>query len=110
MQEDSVIWQLRSKPVVGFTKLEPVTFHVAIPWVYFHDYELKISQEMSDKLDDDKFDVYGIINFSAQTMNLFSPLVINTQSIGYQVLNAHGDYSTRDRITLNAVALHRLGT
>jgi flagellar assembly factor FliW len=99
-REDSVFLWLHSLD-------EPsLAFPVVLPWVFYWDYEVKLSDEDMHAINVERADqisIYCVVNVTENvreaTINLFSPVVINNgERIGRQVLNLAEGYSTRDRL------------
>jgi flagellar assembly factor FliW len=99
-REDSVFLWLHSLE-------EPsLAFPVVLPWVFYWDYEVKLSDEDMHAINVERADqisIYCVVNVTENvreaTINLFSPIVINNaERVGRQVLNLAEGYSTRDRL------------
>jgi flagellar assembly factor FliW len=99
-REDSVFMWLHSLD-------EPsLAFPVVLPWVFYWDYEVKLSDEDMAAINVERADqisIYCVVNVTENvrdaTINLFSPVVMNNaERIGRQVLNLAEGYSTRDRL------------
>jgi flagellar assembly factor FliW len=97
-REDSVFMWLHSLD-------EPsLAFPVVLPWVFYWDYEVQLSDEDMRLLDVERADqisIYCVVRVTANvreaTINLFSPVVVNNQErTARQILNAVEGYSTRD--------------
>jgi flagellar assembly factor FliW len=99
-REDSVFMWLHSLD-------EPsLAFPVVLPWVFYWDYEVKLSDEDMAAINVERADqisIYCVVNVTENvrdaTINLFSPVVMNNaERIGRQVLNLAEGYTTRDRL------------
>ena len=81
-----------------------LAFPIVLPWVFYWDYEVQLSDEDMRLLDVERADqisIYCVVRVTANvreaTINLFSPVVVNNQDrAARQVLNAVEGYSTRD--------------
>ena len=99
-REDSVFLWLHSLDEPG------LAFPVVLPWVFYWDYEVKLSDEDMHAINVERADqisIYCVVNVTENvreaTINLFSPVVVNNaERIGRQVLNLAEGYSTRDRL------------
>jgi flagellar assembly factor FliW len=99
-REDSVFLWLHSLD-------EPnLAFPVVLPWVFYWDYEVKLSDEDMAAIGVERADqisIYCVVNVTDNvreaTINLFSPVVVNNADrLGRQVINLAEGYSTRDRL------------
>ena len=99
-REDSVFLWLHSLDEPG------LAFPVVLPWVFYWDYEVKLSDEDMAAINVERADqisIYCVVNVTDNvreaTINLFSPIVINNaERLGRQVINLAEGYSTRDRL------------
>jgi flagellar assembly factor FliW len=81
-----------------------LAFPIVLPWVFYWDYEVQLSDEDMQLLDVERADqisIYCVVrvtpNVREATINLFSPVVVNNQDrTARQILNAVEGYSTRD--------------
>ena len=97
-REDSVFLWLQSvdDPALAFP--------IVLPWVFYWDYEVQLSDEDMRILDVERADqisIYCVVRVTANvreaTINLFSPVVVNNaERTARQILNAVEGYSTRD--------------
>ena len=95
---DSVFYWLQSmhSPALAFP--------VVLPWAFYWDYEVRISDEdlgAIDVTDVSQLSILCVANVGSDvrkgTINLFSPVVINVNdNRGRQVINTADGYSTRD--------------
>ena len=77
-----------------------------LPWVFYWDYEVKLSDEDMAAIGVERADqisIYCVVNVTDNvreaTINLFSPIVVhNGERLGRQVINLAEGYSTRDRL------------
>ena len=96
-----------------------LAFPVVLPWVFYWDYEVKLSDEDMAAIDvtrADQISIYCVVNVGADvrraTINLFSPIVVNNaERRARQVINTAEGYSTRDALfpdaeSLTPVAMH----
>jgi flagellar assembly factor FliW len=99
-REDSVFMWLHS------LEEGSLAFPIVLPWVFYWDYEVKLSDEDMAAINVERADqisIYCVVNVTENvreaTINLFSPVVMNNaERIGRQVLNLAEGYSTRDRL------------
>jgi flagellar assembly factor FliW len=99
-REDSVFLWLHSLDEPG------LAFPVVLPWVFYWDYEVKLSDEDMHAISVERADqisIYCVVNVTENvreaTINLFSPVVINNaERLCRQVINVAEGYSTRDRL------------
>jgi flagellar assembly factor FliW len=92
-------------PFFWLHSIEDATMAIPVtsPWLFFGDYELRITDADAARLElSDAQDAFVICvvrakpNLADFTINLASPIVINTPGrVGRQVLNDHGGYSVR---------------
>jgi len=83
---------------------DSVFLWLVLPWVFYWDYEVQLSDEDMRLLDVERADqisIYCVVRVSANvreaTINLFSPVVVNNaERTSRQILNAVEGYSTRD--------------
>jgi flagellar assembly factor FliW len=83
-----------------------LAFPVVLPWVFYWDYEVDLSDADMSAIGvsrADEISIYCVVNVGADvrnaTINLFSPIVVN--NVGRharQVINTIDGYSTRDRL------------
>jgi len=81
-----------------------LAFPIVLPWVFYWDYEVQLSDEDMRLLEVERADqisIYCVVRVSANvreaTINLFSPIVVNNaERTSRQILNAVEGYSTRD--------------
>jgi flagellar assembly factor FliW len=99
-REDSVFMWLHSLDDPG------LAFPIVLPWVFYWDYEVDLSDADMDAIGvsrADQISIYCVVNVGADvrnaTINLFSPIVINNaERRSRQVINTIDGYSTRDRL------------
>ena len=97
-REDSVFMWLHSLDEPG------LAFPVVLPWVFYWDYEVKLSDDDMAAINVERADqisIYCVVNVGEDvrraTINLFSPLVVNNaERLARQVINTAEGYSTRD--------------
>ena len=112
-REDSVFLWLHS------TSDPSLAFPVVLPWAFYWDYEVKLSDDDLGAIDVDnasQISILCVVNVGSDvrkgTINLFSPIVINNDNRdAKQVINTADGYSTRDRLFKSAanptpVAMH----
>ena len=83
-----------------------LAFPIVLPWVFYWDYEVKLSDEDMAAINVERADqisIYCVVNVGADvraaTINLFSPIVVNNgDRRARQVINTIDGYSTRDRL------------
>jgi flagellar assembly factor FliW len=83
-----------------------LAFPIVLPWVFYWDYEVQLSDEDMRLLDVERADqisIYCVVRVTANvreaTINLFSPVVVNNEErTARQILNAVEGYSTRDAL------------
>ena len=112
-REDSVFMWLHA------TTDPSLAFPVVLPWAFYWDYEVKLSDDdlaaISVK-NASQISIMCVVNVGSDvrkgTINLFSPIVINNDNReAKQVINTSDGYSTRDRLFTGAaqptpVAMH----
>ena len=99
-REDSVFLWLHSLDEPG------LAFPIVLPWVFYWDYEVKLSDEDMAAIHVERADqisIYCVVNVTENVreamINLFSPVVINNgERLGRQVINVAEGYGTRDRL------------
>ena len=99
-REDSVFLWLHS------LEDPALAFPVVLPWVFYWDYEVQLSDEDMGAIAVERADqisIYCVVkvgsNVRESTINLFSPVVVNNgERVARQVINAAGGYTTRDRL------------
>jgi flagellar assembly factor FliW len=97
-REDSVFMWLHS------TEDPSLAFPIVLPWVFYWDYEVDLSDADMAAIGVERADqisIYCVVRVTANvreaTINLFSPVVVNNQErTARQILNAVEGYSTRD--------------
>ncbi len=112
-REDSVFMWLHSVDDGG------LAFPIVLPWVFYWDYELKLSDEDMAAIGVERADqisIYCVVSVGADvrkaTINLFSPIVVNNDDRrARQVINTAEGYGTRDPLfpdqaNLTPVAMH----
>jgi flagellar assembly factor FliW len=100
---------VKQRPDSVFMWLHSVTdptlaFPVALPWAFYWDYEVKLSDDDLDSIGVDnasQLSIMCVVNVGQDvrkgTVNLFSPVVINNDTrTARQVINTAENYSTRD--------------
>jgi flagellar assembly factor FliW len=97
-REDSVFMWLHSvdDPTLAFP--------VVLPWAFYGDYEVKLSDDDLEGIEVDnpsQISIFCVVNVGSDvrrgTINLFSPIVINNdRRMARQVINTADGYSTRD--------------
>ena len=83
-----------------------LAFPVVLPWVFYWDYEVNLSDADMAAIGvqrADEISIYCVVNVGADvrnaTINLFSPIVVHNSSCrARQVINTIDGYSTRDRL------------
>ena len=98
---------------------EALAFPVALPWAFYWDYEVRVSDEDLESIsagDAADLTILCVANIGSDvrkgTINLFSPVVINNANQqARQVINTSDGYSTRDPLFRGAsdptpVAVH----
>ena len=96
-----------------------LAFPIVLPWVFYWDYEVKLSDEDMAAIGvtrADEISIYCVVNVGADvrkaTINLFAPIVVhNATRMAKQVINTAEGYSTRDLLfpdqeALTPVAMH----
>ena len=99
-REDSVFMWLHS------TEDPALAFPIVLPWVFYWDYEVDLSDSDMAAIGVERADqisIYCVVNVGADvraaTINLFSPIVVNNgDRRARQVINTIEGYSTRDRL------------
>jgi flagellar assembly factor FliW len=99
-REDSVFLWLQSADDGA------LAFPVVLPWVFYWDYEVDLSDADMAAIGVERADqisIYCVVNVGADvraaTINLFSPIVVNNgDRRARQVINTIDGYSTRDRL------------
>jgi flagellar assembly factor FliW len=99
-REDSVFLWLHSLDEPG------LAFPVVLPWVFYWDYEVQLSDEDMAAINVERADqisIYCVVNVTRNvreaTINLFSPVVVNNgERLARQVINLVDGYGTRDRL------------
>lgn len=99
-REDSVFLWLHS------TTDASLAFPVVLPWAFYWDYEVKLSDDDLATIDVEnasQISILCVVNVGSDvrkgTINLFSPIVINNDNrCARQVINTADGYSTRDRL------------
>jgi len=112
-RDDSVFMWLHS------TSDPQLAFPVVLPWAFYWDYEVKLSDDDLGAIDVEnasQISILCVVNVGSDvrkgTINLFSPVVINNDNrSAKQVINTADGYSTRDRLFKSAanptpVAMH----
>jgi flagellar assembly factor FliW len=112
-RDDSVFMWLHS------TTDPSLAFPVVLPWAFYWDYEVKLSDDDLAAIDVEnasQISILCVVNVGSDvrrgTINLFSPIVINNDNRqAKQVINTADGYSTRDRLFREAaqptpVAMH----
>lgn len=97
-REDSVFMWLHSMSDPS------LAFPIVLPWAFYWDYEVKLSDEDLAAIDvqnASQISIMCVVNVGADvrkgSINLFSPVVINNdQRVAKQVINTAENYSTRD--------------
>ena len=99
-REDSVFFWLHSldDPALAFP--------VVLPWVFYWDYEVQLSDDDMHAIGverPDQISIYCVVkvggNVRDATVNLFSPIVINNADrSARQVINGTAGYTTRDKL------------
>lgn len=96
-----------------------VAVPVTSPWLFFHDYEIRITEDEALRLRlTDTGDAYIVCIIRAAesladfTINLASPVIVNGATrLGRQVINGSGGYAVRhplfSEVALNEVQPHR---
>jgi flagellar assembly factor FliW len=83
-----------------------LAFPIVLPWVFYWDYEVKLSDEDMAAINVERADqisIYCVVNVTQNvreaTINLFSPIVVNNaERLGRQVINLAEGYSTRNKL------------
>lgn len=83
-----------------------LAFPVVIPWAFYWDYEVKLSDDDLAAIEvsnASQISIMCVVNVGSDvrkgTINLFSPIVINNDTReAKQVINTADGYSTRDRL------------
>jgi len=83
-----------------------LAFPVVLPWVFYWDYEVDLSDADMAAIGVERADqisIYCVVNVGADvraaTINLFSPIVVNNaERRARQVINTIEGYATRDRL------------
>jgi len=83
-----------------------LAFPIVLPWVFYWDYEVDLSDADMAAIGVDRADqisIYCVVNVGADvraaTINLFSPIVVNNgDRRARQVINTIDGYSTRDQL------------
>ena len=83
-----------------------LAFPIVLPWVFYWDYEVDLSDADMAAIGVERADqisIYCVVNVGADvraaTINLFSPIVVNNgDRRARQVINTIDGYSTRDRL------------
>jgi flagellar assembly factor FliW len=96
-----------------------LAFPIVLPWVFYWDYEVKLSDEDMAAIGvsrADEISIYCVVNVGADvrnaTINLFAPIVVHNETRkAKQVINTADGYSTRDALfpdqeALTPVAMH----
>lgn len=99
-RDDSVFMWLHS------TTDPSLAFPIVLPWAFYWDYEVKLSDDDLASIDVNnasQISILCVVNVGADvrkgTINLFSPVVINNDNrTAKQVINTADGYSTRDRL------------
>jgi flagellar assembly factor FliW len=99
-RDDSVFLWLHS------TTDASLAFPVVLPWAFYWDYEVKLSDDDLASIDVEnasQISILCVVNVGSDvrkgTINLFSPIVINNDNrSAKQVINTADGYSTRDRL------------
>ncbi|MBC7643546.1 MAG: flagellar assembly protein FliW [Thermoleophilia bacterium] len=99
-RDDSVFLWLHS------TTDASLAFPVVLPWAFYWDYEVKLSDDdlgSIEVLNASQISILCVVNVGSDvrqgTINLFSPIVINNDNrTAKQVINTADGYSTRDRL------------
>lgn len=81
-----------------------LAFPIALPWAFYWDYEVKLSDDDLASIGVDganQLSILCVVNVGSDvrkgTINLFSPVVINNETrVAKQVINTAESYSTRD--------------
>ena len=91
---------------MSFTRIPSLAFPIVLPWVFYWDYEVDLSDSDMAAIGVERADqisIYCVVNVGADvraaTINLFSPIVVNNgDRRARQVINTIDGYSTRDRL------------
>lgn len=97
-RDDSVFMWLHSVDDAG------LAFPVVLPWAFYWDYEVKLSDDDLEGIEVDnpsQISIFCVVNVGSDvrrgSINLFSPIVINNdRRLSRQVINTADGYSTRD--------------
>lgn len=96
-----------------------LAFPIVLPWVFYWDYEVKLSDDDMAAIGvsrADEISIYCVVNVGADvrkaTINLFAPIVVRNETRqARQVINTAEGYTTRDLLfpdqeSLTPVAMH----
>jgi flagellar assembly factor FliW len=80
-----------------------VALPVTMPWLFFNDYEVEVSDQDAAELglgDPDQADIFCVVRASDRledfTVNLVGPIVVNGgRRLGRQIINEVGGYAVR---------------
>ena len=101
--EYAILAQSEESPFFWLQSAEQpeVALPIAIPWLFFSDYELSVPEEDARRLElesGEQADVFCVVKAADRlegfTINLLAPLVVNRRTrIGRQIINDGGGYS-----------------
>jgi flagellar assembly factor FliW len=102
----ALIAQSEGSPFLWLHSVEDggLALPVTNPWLFFSDYEMKLSDEDVEQLELDgpeQVDIFCVVRAAEElvdfTINLLSPIAVNGKKrIGKQVINEAGGYNVRE--------------